>query len=67
MSSLAFRYLEYGIYVDLGVGNGYRRDNGGDLPFLDTAYRLELKDKLAEVIGEEFAGLFDKLEQRERG
>lgn len=24
--SLAFRYLEYGIYVDLGVGNGYRRD-----------------------------------------
>ena len=23
--SLAFRYLEYGIYVDLGVGNGYRR------------------------------------------
>ena len=90
MSSLAFRYLEYGIYVDLGVGNGYRRDNGGDLPFLDTAYRLEHhfgkprqrrpwfnkswyisvmvhKDKLAEVIGEEFAGLFDNLEQRERG
>ena len=24
--SLAFQYLEYGIYVDLGVGNGYRRD-----------------------------------------
>lgn len=88
--SLAFRYLEYGIYVDLGVGNGYRRDNGGDLPYLDTSYRLEhhlgkprqrrpwfnkswyisvmvLKDKLADVIGEEFAGLFDNLEHRERG
>lgn len=88
--SLAFRYLEYGIYVDLGVGNGYRRDNGGDLPFLDTSYRLEhhlgkprqrrpwfnkswyisvmvLKDKLTDVIGEEFAGLFDNLEHRERG
>ena len=67
-----------------------RRDNGGDLPFLDPAYRLEhhlgkprqrrpwfnkswyisvmvLKDKLADVIGEEFAGLFDNLEHRERG
>lgn len=88
--SLAFRYLEYGIYVDLGVGNGYRRGNGGDLPFLDTVYRLEhhlgkprqrrpwfnkswyisvmvLKDKLADLMGEEFAGLFDNLEHRERG
>ena len=88
--SLTFLYLEYGIYVDLGVGNGYRRDNGGDLPFLDPAYRLEhhlgkprqrrpwfnkswyisvmvLKDKLADVIGEEFASLFDNLEHRERG
>ena len=88
--AMAFRYLQYGIYVDLGVGNGYRRDNGGDLPFLDPAYRFEhklgkprqrrpwfnkswyisvmvLKDKLAEVIGEQFAGLFDNLEHREHG
>lgn len=87
--SLAFQYLQYGIYVDLGVGNGYRRDNGGDLAFLDKSYRFEhnmgqprqrkpwfnkswyisvmvLKDKIGEVIGEDFAGLFDNLQQRER-
>ena len=28
-ADMAFRFLEYGIYVDLGVGNGYRHDNGG--------------------------------------
>ena len=39
--TMGFRFLEYGIFVDLGVGNGYRRGNGGDLPFLSPAYRLE--------------------------
>ena len=28
---------------------------------------MVLKDKLADVAGEEFAGLFDNLTQRERG
>lgn len=79
-----------GIYVDLGVGNGYRRGNGGNLPFLDPVYRHEhhkgmprarrpwfnvswfistqvLKEKLGELIGEEFSGLFDNLFDRERG
>lgn len=88
--SMGFTFLEYGIFVDLGVGNGYRHGNGGDLPFLSPAYRYEhnlgkprqkrpwfnkswyistlvLKDKLAEVIGEEFAGMFDNLTHRERG
>ena len=88
--AMAFRYLQYGIYVDLGVGNGYRRDNGGDLEILNPTYRLEhkmgkkrerrlwfsrswyistmvLKDKLADVIGQDFAGLFDTLTDRERG
>lgn len=85
--SMSFQYLEYGIFVDLGVGNGYRRGNGGDLAFLAPAYRLEhnlgqprerrpwfnrswyislmvLKDKLADVIGERFAGMFDNLDAR---
>lgn len=88
--AFSFVYLQYGIYVDLGVGNGYTHGNGGDLPFLNPAYRLEhhlgtprrrrvwfsrswyisvlvLKDKLAEVIGEKFSGLFDNLSERERG
>lgn len=34
-----FRFLEYGIYVDAGTGNGYRRGNGGNLEFLGKAYR----------------------------
>lgn len=35
----AFRFVQYGIYVDAGTGNGYRRGNPGDLPFLDKNYR----------------------------
>ena len=89
-SQLTFQYLTYGIYVDLGVGNGYRHGNSGNLPFLDPVYRHEhhkgrqrqrkpwfnkswyistmvLKDKLAELIGEEFSGIFDNLTDRERG
>ncbi len=88
--ALTFLYLTYGIYVDLGVGNGYRRGNGGNLSFHDPVYRHEhhkskprsrrpwfnvswfistqvLKEKLGELIGEEFSGLFDNLTQRERG
>lgn len=87
---MAFRFLEYGIYVDLGVGNGYRHNNGGNLEFLDKVYRYEkklgkkrvrkpwfnkswyisqlvLKEKLAELIGEDFSGMFDTLTNRERG
>ncbi len=40
-ADMAFQFLEYGIYVDLGVGNGYRHGNGGDLEFLGRAYRHE--------------------------
>lgn len=38
-----YSFLTYGMYVDAGVGKGYRRGNGGDLPFLDKAYRKEHK------------------------
>lgn len=89
-AQMMFKYLQYGIYVDLGVGNGYYHGNGGDLPFLDTTYRYEhklgeprkrkpwfsnswylsvqvLKEKMAHLIGEDFAGMFDNLNERERG
>lgn len=87
---MAFKFLEYGIYVDLGVGNGYRHGNGGDLAFLGKAYRAEhhlgkarerkpwfnkswyisvevLKNRLAEILGDDFAGAFDSLTDKERG
>lgn len=37
----AYRFVEYGIYVDAGTGKGYKRDNGGDLKFLDPVERAK--------------------------
>jgi len=36
-----FQFVEYGIYVDNGTGNGYRKGNPGDLEILDKSYRYE--------------------------
>ena len=37
----AFRFLNYGVYVDAGTGNGYTRGNGGYLEIMDKAVRYE--------------------------
>lgn len=37
---LQFKFLQYGIYQDSGVGYGYKGHNG-DIPFLGDAYRIE--------------------------
>lgn len=42
-TTIAMKFLQYGIYQALGVGNGYKHDNGGDLYFLDKDYREEHK------------------------
>ena len=36
-----FEFVQYGIYAEAGVGNGYLKGeaNGGDLEILDPAYR----------------------------
>lgn len=36
-----FRFLTYGIYVDAGVGNGYKKGNGGNLQILNKDYRQQ--------------------------
>lgn len=41
VSTIQHKFLEYGIYQDLGVGNGYSKDNGGNLEILDPVYRAE--------------------------
>lgn len=41
ISTIQHKFLEYGIYQDLGVGNGYSKDNGGNLKILDPVYRAE--------------------------
>lgn len=81
-----YRFLLYGLYVDAGTGNGYRKGNGGNLRILDKGYRREhslgsrrtrrpwysrswyisrevLKNKLSQLIGEEFVGAFDMLKK----
>lgn len=40
-AQITFQFLQYGIYVDRGVGNGYRHNNGGKLHFLDKNYRQQ--------------------------
>lgn len=42
-AQMEFRFVRYGVYVDAGVGNGYRRGNGGNLEFLAKSYRIEHK------------------------
>ena len=33
---IVHKFLEYGLYVDAGTGNGFKRGNGGDLGFNPT-------------------------------
>lgn len=40
-TTITLKFVQYGIYQALGVGNGYRHGNGGNLQFLDKAYRVE--------------------------
>lgn len=42
-AQMEFRFVRYGVYVDAGVGNGYRHNNGGKLEFLAKSYRIEHK------------------------
>lgn len=39
VSVVTHEFLKYGIFMEAGVGNGYDRDNGGDLQILDKYYR----------------------------
>lgn len=39
VSTIQHKFLEYGIYQDMGVGNGYKKGNGGNLEILDPVYR----------------------------
>lgn len=41
VSTIQHKFLKYGIYQDMGVGNGYKKGNGGNLEILDPTYRAE--------------------------
>ena len=40
-STIRMKFLQYGLYQARGVGNGYKRGNGGNLEILDPEYRRE--------------------------
>ena len=41
--SALLKFASYGIYQAYGVGNGYKRGNGGNLDFLDPEFRKKHK------------------------
>lgn len=71
---LSQEFLEYGIWQDLGTGREVPVGNPGDIGhdkvreprrWFSTAYyssAMNLRDFLAESIGEEFVGMFAKLD-----
>ena len=57
---MAFQFLQYGIFVDLGTGKGYKRGNGGDLKFLAkiTAKSINLEKHASRARGLANRGTF---------
>lgn len=55
-TTITMKFLQYGIYQALGVGRGYAHNNGGDLPFLDNAYRVEHKLNVPRKVGPAWGG-----------
>ena len=41
VTCVVHEFLQYGIYMEAGVGNGYQKGNGGELLILDPYYRRE--------------------------
>lgn len=65
-ASIVMRFLDYGIYQAYGVGYGYGKDNGGDLPFLGAAYRKEHRLDVPRKVGPAWGGYYTSGEPRER-
>ena len=65
-ANIHLQFLAYGIYQAAGVGNGYRHDNGGDLPFLGAAYRREHHLDKPHKVGSAWGGYYTSGEPRER-
>lgn len=55
-TTITMVFLKYGIYQELGVGYGYTHGNGGDLQFLDKAYREEHKLNVPRKVGPAWGG-----------
>ena len=58
ISTIQHKFLEYGIYQDLGVGNGYTADNKGNLKILDPVYREEHRLNVPRKVGPKPGGYY---------
>lgn len=38
-TAVTHEFMQYGIFMEAGVGNGFTHDNGGDLQIMDPYYR----------------------------
>ncbi len=54
--TISMKFWEYGIYQALGVGNGYTKGNGGDLPFLGKEYREKHRLDVPRKVGPAWGG-----------
>lgn len=58
ISTIQHKFLEYGIYQDLGVGNGYSKDNGANLEILNPVYREEHRLNVPRRVGPKPGGYY---------
>lgn len=62
---LTFHFLEYGVYVDSGVGYNYR-GHGGDIEFLNEGYRIEHGLDVPKRVGPAWGGRMSSGKPRQR-
>lgn len=58
LTTIQHKFLEYGIYQDVGTGNGYKAGNGGNLKILDSAYREEHRLDVPRKVGPKAGGYY---------
>lgn len=63
---IAHEFMLYGIFVARGVGSNYRKGNGGNLEFLDKAYRKEHGLDKPRKVGPAWGGHMTSGKPRER-
>lgn len=55
-AQIMFSFALYGIFVNNGTGNFYKKGNGGDLPFLGKDYRREHGLNIPKRVGPAWGG-----------
>jgi len=54
--TITMKFLYYGLFQAHGTGRGYSKDNGGDLQFLDQAYRRAHRLDQKRRVGPKWGG-----------